>query len=147
MLNEDYSDILRALVRHKVRFLVVGAYARGVQGYPRATGDFDIWVEASVVNSRKVFAALREFGASVRDIDERSFITKGIVFQIGVVPRRIDILTHIDGVVFCAAYPAAKIIRIDGHRIRFLSRPHLIRNKEKTGRPQDKVDAAKLRQL
>ena len=90
MLNEDYRDMLRILLGNEVRFLVVGAYALGAYGYPRATGDFDIWVDTSRENSKKIYAALAEFGSPLVDISERTFTEKGIIFQIGIAPRRID---------------------------------------------------------
>ena len=96
MLNEDYKEILQILLGNKVKFLVVGAYAMSAYGYPRATGDFDIWVETSKENSKKVYESLVKFGAPVSNITEDTFTEKGIVFQIGVAPRRIDIITHID---------------------------------------------------
>src|SRR3990167_3885355 len=100
MLNEDYKEILQILLNNKVGFLIVGAYAMGAYGYPRATGDFDIWVEASTKNSKKIYKSLSEFGAPLSDITEKTFAEEGIFFQIGVAPRRIDIITHIDGVIF-----------------------------------------------
>lgn len=145
MLNEDYKDMLQRLLSHEVKFLVVGAYAMGAQGYPRATGDFDIWVEPSIENSRKVYVALAEFGAPMKGLDENTFAEPGIVFQIGVVPRRIDILTAIEGVSFDTAYDGKNIIAVDNIEIPFLSKRELIKNKESTGREKDKLDVKYLK--
>lgn len=145
MLNEDYKEILQSLLRNKVRFLIVGAYAMGVYGYPRATGDFDIWVDASIENSKKIYQSLSEFGAPLSNITEKTFVKKGVIFQIGVAPRRIDILTHIDGVIFEEAYKARKTIEIEGLRLPFLSKENLIKNKQSTGREKDKLDVAYLK--
>lgn len=145
MLNADYKEILSALSDNKVRFLVVGAYAMGVYGYVRATGDFDIRVEASPDNSRKVYNALKEFGAPLRELAPDTFSKKGVIFQIGVQPRRIDVITHIDGVTFKKAYPAKKVVKLEGIKIPFLSKVHLIKNKSSTGRKKDLLDAETLR--
>jgi hypothetical protein len=113
-------------------------------GYPRATGDFDIWVEPSAENSRKVRAALASFGAPLDDLQSDTFTQAGIVFQIGVAPRRIDILTAIDGVDFEQAFRDKVDIEIDGLKTAFISRDHLIKNKLSTGRAKDRLDAGHL---
>jgi predicted nucleotidyltransferase len=141
MLNEDYRDMLRALSDHEVRFLVVGAYALGAYGYPRATGDFDIWVDSTIQNSKRIYSSLAAFGASLNDISERTFTETGIVFQIGIAPRRIDIITGIDGVTFSEAYGKKELIDVDGLKIPFLSKEDLIVNKRATGREKDRLDA------
>ncbi len=92
--------------------MIVGAYAMGAYGYPRATGDFDIWVESSLKNSEKIYQSLAEFGAPLSEITKNTFAEKGIIFQIGIAPRRIDIITHIDGVAFKDAYKTKKMIKI-----------------------------------
>ncbi|RJQ42291.1 MAG: hypothetical protein C4550_00010 [Nitrospiraceae bacterium] len=145
MLNEDYKEMLRTLLNNKVRFLVVGAYAMGAYGYPRATGDFDIWVEASPDNSKKIYKALKEFGAPLKEITSETFSEKGIVFQIGVPPRRIDLITHIDGVAFKDAYQAKEEFKIEGLKIPVLSKANLIKNKKSTGREKDMLDVKYLK--
>jgi len=141
MLNEDYRDMLQILLGNEVYFLVVGAYAMGVYGYPRATGDFDIWVDTSPENSKKVYSSLAKFGAPLTDISEKTFTEEGIVFQIGIAPRRIDIITHIDGVRFKDAYESREVIEVEGLHIPFISKNDLIKNKRSTGREKDKLDA------
>ncbi|MFH1846150.1 MAG: nucleotidyltransferase [Candidatus Omnitrophota bacterium] len=145
MLNEDYKEILQILLNNKVKFLIVGAYAMGAQGYPRATGDFDIWVEPSPENSKKVYNSLAEFGAPLGQINTETFIKKGIIFQIGVIPRRVDILTFINGVKFDKAYKDKENIKIEGITIPFLSKENIIKNKKATGREKDKLDVKYLR--
>jgi len=112
----------------------------GAYGYPRATGDIDIWVEPTVDNAVKVFTALKEFGAPLKDLTQETFAKKGIIFQIGLPPRRIDILTEIDGVEFSKALNKRNDIVIDSLKIPFLSLKDLIVNKKATGRDKDKVD-------
>ena len=141
MLNEDYKEMLQLLLDNKVKFLVVGAYAMGAYGYPRATGDFDIWVEASAENAKRVYKSLAEFGAPLTEVTEQTFCELGIMFQIGVAPRRIDFITRIDGVEFDKAYTQRQQIQIDDLNIPFISKEDLIKNKLSTGRDKDRLDA------
>jgi predicted nucleotidyltransferase len=145
MLNKDYKEMLQILLDNKVRFLVVGAYAMGAYGYPRATGDFDIWVEASSENSEKIYRSLSQFGAPLSDISKTTFCEEGIIFQIGVAPRRIDIITKIDGVDFKKAYSDKQEVEIEDIKIPFISKEDLIKNKESTGREKDILDVKYLR--
>lgn len=122
------------MLDNEVDFLVVDAYAMAAFGYPRATGDFDLWVLISVDNSEKIYNSLAQFGAPLEQINRNTFCEEGIVFQIGVVPRRIDIIIKIDGVDFKQAYANRKEILIDDLNIPFISKEDLIKNKEATGR-------------
>jgi hypothetical protein len=144
MLNEDYRDMLRILLENEVRFLVVGAYALGVYGHPRATADFDLWVDAAPDNSKKLYASIGKYGGSRTAITEQTFTEEGIIFQIGVAPRRIDIMTSIDGVRFQEAYANKTIVEIEGLQIPCISKNDLIKNKRSTNREKDKLDAEQL---
>ena len=144
MLNEDYKDMLQRLLDNEVKFLIVGAYALAVYGYPRATGDFGIWVEASLENSKKILSSLISFGSPTSGLTENTFVQKGIIFQIGVAPRRIDLITHIDGVDFNNAYPSRTTIVMEGLNLPFISKENLIKNKKSTGRDKDIVDVKHL---
>jgi len=141
MLNKDYKEMLQSLLKNKVEFLVVGAYAMGAYGYPRATGDFDIWVEASEENSKRIYKTLEQFGAPLMELTEKTFCQKDIIFQIGVAPRRVDIITHIDGVNFEKAYAAKENIELEDMSVPFISKADLIKNKKSTGRDKDRLDA------
>ena len=144
MLNSDYKDMLQVLLDNNVKFLLVGAYAMGAHGYPRATGDIDIWVEPTVENSPKVYRSMEAFGAPLHDIDESTFTTPSVVFQIGIAPRRIDIITTLSGIEFDDAYQQRQIIELEGMNIPILSFDDLIRNKRATGRDKDRLDADRL---
>ena len=144
MLNSDYKDMLQALLDNDVNFLLVGAYAMGAHGYPRATGDIDIWVEPSAENSARVYRSMIAFGAPLHEIDESTFATPGVVFQIGVAPRRIDIITTISGVQFDDARRQQQIAEIEDLPVPILSINDLIRNKRATGRDKDRLDADRL---
>jgi len=146
VLNSDYRDMLQVLLDNDVKFLLVGAYAMGAHGYPRATGDIDIWVEPSAGNSARVYRSMAAFGAPLHEIDEATFATPGVVFQVGIAPRRIDIITAITGVGFDDAYQQRQTLEMEGLSIPILSLSDLIKNKRATGRDKDRLDADQLEQ-
>jgi hypothetical protein len=119
MLNEDYKDMLQCLLKEKVRFLLVGAYA----------------------------VAVHRFGAPLSDVSEADFSSEGIVFQIGNSPRRIDIVTRISGVDFEQAYAHKEEVSIEGLQVPVISLEDLIANKRASGRTQDLADVEKLEAL
>jgi hypothetical protein len=143
-LNPDFSEMLSALSDAGVEFLVVGAYALAAHGLPRATGDIDIWVRPSPENAARVWEALRRFGAPTRGVTVSDFTLPDIVFQIGVPPRRVDILTSISGVEFEQAWTQRQAAVVDGLMLNVPSREHLIANKRAAGRPKDLADASWL---
>jgi predicted nucleotidyltransferase len=144
MLNKDYREMLQCLLEEKVRFLLIGAYALAVHGFPRATKDIDFFVWATPENAANLVRALARFGAPLDEISESDFSAPGVVFQIGNNPRRIDILTKISGVEFERAYANRKNIFLEGLEIPVISVPDLIANKRATGRTQDLADVEKL---
>ena len=145
MLNQDYKEMLSTLLEEDVKFLLVGAYALAAHGYPRATGDIDIFVQSNEDNAEKVYNALVKFGAPLQNINIEDFSTPGTIFQIGVAPRRIDIINSIDGVSFEDAYNDKVIVEIESLSIPVLSKDDIIKNKNSTGRPKDKLDADTLK--
>ena len=145
MLNDDYKEMLSILSEEKVKYLVIGAFALSTYGYPRATGDIDIWVETNEENSRKVLKSLIRFGAPMDKISQDDFKAKGLIFQIGVAPRRIDITTLIDRVDFETAYPNRKDIIIENITVPVISLEDLIKNKQSTGRDKDILDVKMLK--
>ena len=122
----------------------MGAHALAAHGHVRATKDLDVWVRPVGKNARRVLAALRAFGAPLHDLSEADLSAPGLVFQIGVAPLRIDIMTSIDGVDFAAAWPDRLLTKFGGQPTAVLSRKHLIKNKRATGRTQDAADAEAL---
>jgi hypothetical protein len=145
MLNPDYREILSALFEEKVEFVLVGAYAMAIHGFPRATGDIDIFVNPDSKNALRLFNALAKFGAPLREIQVVDFSKEDVIFQIGVAPRRIDIITSIDAVSFESAWKDKIIVEIDDLKIPVLSLEKMIVNKESTGRKKDALDAETLR--
>ncbi len=144
-MNPDFADLLRALSARRARFLVVGAFAVTVHAEPRATGDIDLWVEPTPENAARVLAALRDFGAPLRNLSAEDLARRGTVFQMGVAPVRIDILTEIDGVTFESAWRSRVFARFGDVRTPVIGRAALIRNKLATGRPKDVLDVESLR--
>ena len=136
--------MLSALSEARADFLLVGAYALAVHGFPRATGDLDIWVRADSDNARKVLYSLAVFGAPLDDLTVDDLSKPGIVFQIGVEPSRIDILTAISGVEFGHAWERRVLVDVDGVCINVIGRDDLVVNKRASGRPKDIADAEAL---
>lgn len=147
MLNNDYKEMLQCLSEERVEYLLVGAYALAVHGFPRATKDIDVFVGATADNARRLMRALAKFGTPLSEISEADFSSEGVIFQIGNSPRRIDIITRIDGVGFQRAYANRKIVSIEGMDVPAISVEDLIANKRASGRPQDIADVGKLESL
>ena len=143
-MNRDFIELLAAFNAHAVEYIVVGAHALAAHGHVRATKDLDVWVRPSPANAIKVFEALVEFGAPLHDLTEEDLSTQGTVFQIGVPPLRIDVITAIDGVEFSAAWPDRIIVQLEDTAVPVLSRLHLIANKRASGRLQDLADLERL---
>jgi hypothetical protein len=139
-MNPDFVDLLRAFIAADVRFLVVGAYALALHGRPRATGDLDVWVDATPENATHVIMALRSFGAPMVDISESDFARPGVTYQIGVPPGRIDILTELTGLTFAEAWPERVRHPFGDVAVDFIGRAAFLRNKRATGRPKDLGD-------
>lgn len=143
-MNRDFVEMLTALSAEGVEFLIVGAYAVAGHGLPRATGDIDLWVRPSRDNATKVWNALERFGAPRSRLTPESFTERDIVYQIGLPPNRIDILTDIDGVTFDEAWTDRVPCPVEGGSFPMISRHHLLANKRASGRPQDLADVARL---
>ena len=147
MLNEDYKEMLHALFDEKVKFLLVGAYAMAAHGYPRATMDIDIWVMPSSQNADAVLRALHSFGAPLHNLTKEDLHKEGTIFQIGVAPRRIDIITTLSGLRFEKAYERSLSVNIEEIEIHIPSIDDMILNKRATGRTKDLADAEALESL
>ena len=139
-MNQDFVELLRALCAARARFLVVGAYAVTHHSRPPATGDLDLWVEASPANAAQVHSALKTFGAPIHDLREVELATPGFVYQIGVPPRRIDVLTSLTGIMFEEAWPGRSAGRLGDVECPFIGKDALVRNKRALGRPRDLAD-------
>lgn len=143
-LNPDFRDLFAAFNAAQVRYLLVGGYALAFHGRPRFTKDLDVWVEPASRNAKRVYSALEKFGTPLNELSVRDLEQPGLIFQIGVAPNRIDILTAIDGVTFAAAWPDRQETQYSDQVVLVIGLRHLIQNKRATGRQQDLLDAAEL---
>jgi len=143
-VNPDFRDLFAALNDAGVKYLLIGGYAVAFHSQPRFTKDLDIWVEATVENADRVFAALKTFGAPLANLTSADLTQPDLIFQIGVPPNRIDVLTSIDGVMFTEAWNAHEQTTYGDQSVPVINRTHLIQNKRASGRPQDLLDIKSL---
>lgn len=143
-MNPDFLDMLSALSDAGADFLVVGAHAVAVHARPRATGDLDLWVRPTPENAERVWRALEAFGAPLDDLGRADLTSDDLVFQIGLPPRRIDILTNIGSVDFETAWARHVTISLEGRAVPVIGREDLIQAKRDAGRPRDLADLADL---
>ncbi|MFO0960595.1 MAG: hypothetical protein U0800_24695 [Isosphaeraceae bacterium] len=140
MMNPDFRDLLSVFNARGVEYLVVGAHALAAHGLVRATKDLEVWVRPDPVNADRVIRSLKEFGAPLADLTADDLSRPGLIFQIGVAPIRIDVITMIDGVEFSEAWGDRLVARFADQEVGVLSRHHLITNKRAAGRGQDLLD-------
>ncbi len=139
-MNRDFAEMLDALSAAGAEFLIVGAHALAAHGRPRATGDLDIWVRPTAENAERVWNALLAFGAPLNELRIEDLATPEIVFQIGIVPSRIDILTSLTDLDFDGAWSRRQMIEVETRPLPFISREDFIRNKAAVARPRDLAD-------
>ena len=141
-MNQDFLDLLSALLEAGASFMVVGAHAMAVHGVPRATGDLDIWIGPGPENADRVWQSLVAFGAPMErlDLSRPDLEVPETVVQIGLPPRRIDLMTTLTGLDFETAWPNRNIQRVGSLEIPFLGREDLVLNKRATRRPKDLAD-------
>ena len=144
-LPKDFKELLELLNSKKIEYLLVGGYAVAFYGYPRTTGDMDVWVAISKNNADKTVEALRDFGFNVPELKSELFLEKGKNIRMGNPPLRIEILTSIDGVEFAECYENRTVITIDGIEVNFISLKDLKKNKKASGRYQDLADLEHLK--
>jgi len=143
-MNADYIDMLKCLNKAGVDYILVGGWAVNMYGYIRATVDLDIWILADAGNAKKVYSAVAEFGAPVSEMKPEDFAEYGMIFQIGVAPCRVDIISKISGVSYADAVTRAVPKTIDGIPVRIISLEDLIANKKASGRAKDLADVEVL---
>jgi len=143
-VNADFRDLFAALNAAGAEYLLVGGYAFSFHAFPRFTKDLDVWVRPAPDNAARVYQALEEFGAPLDDLGEADLANPGLIFQMGVAPNRIDLLTSLTGVEFNDAWDARETTRYGDQIVHLIGKAHLIQNKRAVGRPQDLVDLAAL---
>ena len=140
----DFKEFLRLLNAHEVEYLMIGGYAVGYHGYPRATVDMDIWIAADPANAEKVVAVLREFGFESPELAPDLFLRENRIIRMGEPPLRIEISTGIDGVTFDECYQERIADLVDGVVVNLINLRHLRINKKASGRAKDTADLENL---
>lgn len=143
-IDSNFEELLSLFIDRGVRFLVVGGYAYSSYGIPRGTKDLDLWVDATPENAEKTWRALAEFGMALGKIVPSDLSRPGPWLQFGREPQRVDVLTHVDGLVFAEAWKHRALRRMGGVDAPMLSIDDLIANKRAVGRPQDVADVEVL---
>ncbi|MBM3248577.1 MAG: hypothetical protein FJZ10_04055 [Candidatus Omnitrophica bacterium] len=143
-IPSDYKELLRGLNAHKVRYLIVGAYAVIHYTEPRYTKDIDIWVEPDMENAKKLYEALKEFGAPLKGVSVEDFMNKNLVYQMGVVPVRVDIIMAVGDLEFKQAWNNRKTIALNGEKANLIGVEELIKSKKKAKRKIDLIDVENL---
>ncbi|WP_446008214.1 nucleotidyltransferase [Candidatus Electrothrix sp.] len=143
-LPKDFREFLRLLNSHKVEYLLIGGFAVGYHGYPRATGDMDIWIATSPENADKMVGVLKEFGFDLPELSADLFLKRRQVIRMGMPPVRIEVLTDISGVSFKECYEKRIADFIDGIKVNLINSEHLRINKKASGRPKDISDLDQL---
>ena len=140
--NPHYKELLQLLNEFEIEYLIVGGFAVMKYGEPRYTKDLDVWIHNSPQNSVRVVAALEKFGAPLEHdgITPETFTEKQVVYQIGIAPVRIDILTEITGVQFPEAWTKRVTSTFFGVPVNFISLDDLVTNKRALGRSSDLKD-------
>lgn len=143
-LPPDFKEFLRLLEGNEVEYLLIGGYAVGFHGYPRATVDMDIWVATTPDNAPRVVTVLKEFGFDVPELSPELFLTEDQVIRMGMPPVRLEILTSISGVTFEECYAERVVGELDGVPVNLISLRHLKLNKRASGRNKDLNDLENL---
>ncbi len=143
-LLPDFKEFLKLLNVHKVEYLLIGGYAVGYYGYPRATVDMDIWIAMNPANADRIIAVLKEFGFNPPDLSPDLFLKEKQIIRMGVPPVRIELATTISGVNFDECYAERMSDELDGVKVNLISLKHLKANKKASGRHQDIADLEHL---
>jgi predicted nucleotidyltransferase len=143
MLNRDFKEFAELLDAKGVDYLLVGGYALAAHGHPRYTGDIDFWVRPAEPNLLRLLEALADFGFGSLGLTAADFAADTVV-QLGQPPRRIDLLTGIDGVNFEACFSRREQVVVDGVRLDIIGLEDFKANKRASGRPKDLADLQSL---
>lgn len=146
-MNSDFKDLLAALCRHEVSFLLVGGYAVMFHSEPRFTKDIDLWIKPERSNATRLRDALVDFGAWLETMSIEDFCEERVMFQIGIAPTRVDLLTSLPGLEFDACWQRRITASLAGSSVPVIGLEDLITAKQIAGRDQDLLDLKKLRSL
>lgn len=129
---------------HGVEYLLIGGYAVGYYGYPRATADMDVWIAVAPDNAPRVYKALKAFGMDVPELTPDLFLQENKVIRMGIPPLRIEIITTVSGVSFAECYARREVAQIEDVSVNLINRQDLKRNKKASGRHKDLDDLEHL---
>jgi hypothetical protein len=144
MWSQDFKEFVELLNKHEVEYLIVGGYALGIHGYPRYTGDLDIWINPTIKNAHKMVKVMEDFGFSSLGLTEKDFSENGNVIQMGYPPFRIDVITKPDGVNFEDCYKNKLLVDYEGVQMTVIGFEDFKKNKNASGRPKDIQDLNNL---
>lgn len=144
LLPDDFREFLKLCNQKRVKYLMIGGHAVGYYGYPRATGDLDVWIERSTENADRMVAVLKAFGFDVPELSPELFLEEGKIIRMGMPPLRLEILNKISGVEFSECYPYRHRALIDRIKVDIIRLDHLKLNKAAAGRPKDLDDLEHL---
>lgn len=143
MLNRDFKEFAELLNARGVDYLVVGGYALAAHGHPRYTGDIDFWVSPGADNLARLLDALNDFGFGSLGLDVSDFNADTVV-QLGQPPRRIDLLTRVDGVSFDECFARREQVELAGVHLNIIGLEDFKTNKRASGRHKDLADLESL---
>ncbi len=143
-LPSDFKEFLKLLNVHQVEYLLIGGYAVGYHGYPRATADMDIWVAINPSNAQRIVVVLKEFGFDLPKLSPELFLKEWQIIRMGVPPIRIEIATTVSGVNFNECFAERVVDTLDGVEVSLISLKHLKLNKKACGRHRDLADLENL---
>jgi predicted nucleotidyltransferase len=143
-LPADFKEFLRLLNEHHVEYLLIGGYVVAYHGYPRPTGDMDVWVAIHARNAERIVAALKAFGFDLPELSPDLFLEEDQIIRMGVPPLRIEIATTISGVTFAECYATRVVDVIDEVEVSMIDLTHLKLNKRAAGRYKDLADLENL---
>jgi hypothetical protein len=143
-LPSDFKEFLKLLNAHQAEYLLIGGYAVGFHGYPRATVDMDIWIAMNLANSQRIVTVLKEFGFDLPELSPELFLKEWQIIRLGVPPVRIELATTLSGVNFNECYAERVVDMLDGVKVNLISLKHLKINKKASGRHQDLADIENL---
>jgi hypothetical protein len=144
MLPPDFKEFLRLLNENSVRYLLIGGYAVGYHGYPRATEDMDIWVAIHPDNAERLVSVLRSFGFDLPELKPELFLKEKQIVRMGVPPLKLEICTFISGVDFDECYRTRVVDELDGVEVSLIDLENLKKNKRASGRAKDLADLERL---
>lgn len=147
MLNRHFQEFIELLESHGVKYVVVGGYAVGLHGFPRYTGDLDVFIAISEENAGRLFSVFSEFGFPDLGLTEKDFLEEEVVVEIGREPLKIQVLTGIDGVTFDECYENRTYFELEKARVPFIGFDELLKNKAASPRAKDKIDLEELKRI